>query len=199
MFLYAPGLPRPTTAATPKGAGDQSMPGARPKGRKPLYNRRVSVRRDTVKARLPEPQSPGTMIGVVPQQRLTRHPGMNGVCVRDTTPHASSETKPLGGLSLPGPPSVWRGKVTNGAPSHAASLFPRNYGMPYSRRGPNPRPVWARSSHSTQTLGVTPETAARPSADGRAYKGRATDPKALPVGGRGTASLHSNTPDGEPR
>ena len=35
-FLYAPGLPRPETVATPKGAGDHSMPGVRPKGTKPL-------------------------------------------------------------------------------------------------------------------------------------------------------------------
>lgn len=199
MNLYAPGLPRPETAVTPKGAGDHSMPGVRPKGRKPLYNRRVSVRRDTVKAKLPEPQSPGTSIVMVPQQRLTRHPGMRG-SVGVPQPSMPPFIVSLnGGLSQPGPSSIGRGKATNGAPSHAASLFPRNYGMPYSRRGPNPRPVWARSSHSTQTLGVMPETAAPQGTDGQAYKGRATDPKAPPTGGRGTASLYSNTPDGEPR
>jgi hypothetical protein len=200
MTLYAPGLPRPATAATPKGAGDQSMPGGRPKGRKPLYDRRVSVRRDTVKATLPEPQSPGILMAMVPQQRLTRHPGMR--CGTSLLPHhnaARRSTSSPGGLSRPGPSSIWRGKVTNGAPSHAASLLPRNHGMPYSRRGPNPRPVWARSSHSTQTPGVMPWTADNLSPDGRAYKGRATDPKAPPAGGRGTASLRSNTPDGEPR
>jgi hypothetical protein len=190
MILYAPGLPRPATAATPKGAGNHSMPGARPERRKPLYDRRVSVRRDTVKATLPEPQSPGILMAMVPQQRLTRHPGMR--CGTSLLPHhnaARRSTSSPGGLSRPGPSSIWRGKVTNGAPSHAASLLPRNHGMPYSRRGSNPRPVWARSSHSTRTLGATPETAVRRLADGRAYKERVTDPKALPVGGRGTAPL----------
>ena len=49
-------------------------------------------------------------------------------------------------------------------------------------------PVWVRSCHITQTLGVMAKTAAEQSADGRRYKYGVTHAKTQSLGGRATIS-----------
>ena len=194
MTRYPPDLPRPVTAATQKGAGDHSMSGVRPTGRKPLYASGGQGKVCTVNARLREVQTERGLTKAVTQQRLTRHDARQ---LRKAEPEEGIRQHRKAWFTPAARTASHR--EVKGRTDHLTTphlTFRVNTGSPV--RACLTRPVWRRSRHSSQTLGVTPETAAKPSADGRAYKGRATDPKALPVGGRGTASLVSNTPDGEP-
>jgi hypothetical protein len=84
----------------------------------------------------------------------------------------------------------------SGAPNSAISHRSRDYGIAYSRLGNGP--AWRRSHHSTQMLGVMPETAPALTGDGcqqrssRPYKSGATPANLLANGGRVVASLQPN-------
>lgn len=84
----------------------------------------------------------------------------------------------------------------SGAPKPTASPGSRDYGIAYSSLGDGA--VWRRSHHTTQTLGVTPETDPAPTGDenqwraGCLHKPGATSAKALVLGGRVAASLQPN-------
>lgn len=150
-----------------------------------------------VKAELPEPQFPGIYHRVIPQSGCRGIPGSRWTAAQCPSTRMSDRDRVTHQSSLPGPPAVWQGKGMSGAPNHVASRYSRNHGIACSRLGPNPSPVWRRSSHSTQTPGVMPRTAGNPSPDGQAYKDRVTGSKTPLTGGRGTASTRTQHMMGE--
>ena len=77
-------------------------------------------------------------MAVVPQQRLTRHPGLTSATMFFADETRMTNCVLIVRSSRPGPSSVERGKGANEAPSRAVSPFLRNHGIAWSRRGSPP-------------------------------------------------------------
>ena len=98
------------------------------------------------KAKLLEPQFPGVYSYGGAESDLTWHTGWTRVIGRSIPKDTESASRPVSD-SLSGPSTIGWDKGMNGAPEHAASHYSGNHGIACSRMGPNPRPVWRRSSH----------------------------------------------------
>lgn len=141
---YLPGLPVSETTETPKGERDQSMPG---NASKPdvAVRRRAQSKVCTVKA-------------VLPQSQIPVAKGLAVANAADTLCHAGWIAWSYAIHHLFAWDDLHRGiKESKGTPKHTATPRIRHYEIACSRfiNGP----VWRRSRHSTQTLGVMAETA----------------------------------------
>jgi hypothetical protein len=113
------------------------------------------------------------------------------------TPHRSDEGHRPVTLRSSQTDTVLIGKIRmSGAPNPAVPHGSRDYEIAYSRLSNGP--VWRRSHHSTQMLGVMSETAPTTTGDGhqqrtsRPHKPGATPANLLIDGGRMAASLQPN-------
>jgi hypothetical protein len=141
---YLPGLPVSETTETPKGERDQSMPGNVSKSGA-AARRRAQSKVCTVKAVLPQSQFPVAK-------------GLAVANADETLFHAGQIARSSANRRLSAWDDLCQGiKETNGTPKHTATPHTCNYEIACSRSVREP--VWRRSRHSTQTLGVTAETA----------------------------------------
>jgi hypothetical protein len=148
-----------------------------------------------VKAALPEPQFAAAYDRSNVAERLTRHPGR-----KEDGALKSSSIGPLASAirasARPAHP-LYGGASERTRHLNTSHLSTRVItGCPAAGDGAIHRPVWARNRHSTQTLGVTSETAAGRPADGCRNKRGATCVNIRPTGGRAVATVIRQTGTG---
>lgn len=141
-----------------------------------------------VKAILPEPQFAAAYDRSSVAERLTRHIGWR----EDTTLKSSSHrqlARAVRESAHPAHPLYGGTSERTGHLSTSHLFICMTTGCPTAGPGEIRQPVWARSRHSTQTLGVTSETAAGQPADDCWYKHRATFANIQSIGGRAAATV----------